>query len=390
MGNHGRHRCPGCDRKLTAQDPREILAQIRGRYRRKDGIVLAPKVVGRKGFHKDLLARLHHRGHREARIDGTITPLGPEMSLSRYQEHTIELVVGRLPTPRLKQLVEQALEEGGGSLLIRDGKGQDEIFSLSGICPACGIGLQALDPRLFSFNSKLGACPGCEGLGQRGDPDGHKTKVCDQCGGSRLKPNALAVKINGYSIWDLVQQPASRLHGILRGFSFTRNEAPIAKPAMAEILQRLTFLERLGLSYLALNRSGDTLSGGEAQRIRLAAQLGSNLTGVCYILDEPTIGLHPKDNRMLLDTLRELRTRGNSILVVEHDEETIREADHIIDLGPGAGQDGGRVIASGKLADLKKVPASITGASFNGRPPRNHLPNATLQGAPFFTDFRCG
>jgi excinuclease ABC subunit A len=174
--------------------------------------------------------------------------------------------------------------------------------------------------------------------------------------------------VKGKSIWDIVRQPADAALAILRSFSFNPHEAPIADPVMAEILVRLAFLNRLGLSYLSLSRSGDTLSGGEAQRIRLAAQLGSNLTGVCYILDEPTIGLHPRDNRLLLDALRELRDRGNSILLVEHDEETIRGADHIIDLGPGAGREGGQVVASGKLKDLKKVPASVTGASFNGHP----------------------
>ena len=178
---------------------------------------------------------------------------------------------------------------------------------------------------------------------------------------------ALAVKVGGYSLWDLVQQPAARLQTVLKDLSFKGEEALIAKPIMAEILARLSFLNRVGLSYLSLSRSGDTLSGGESQRIRLAAQLGSNLTGVSYILDEPTIGLHARDNGLLLHALEELKVRGNSILVVEHDEETIRRADHIIDLGPGAGQEGGRVVATGTLADLKKVPASLTGASFNGR-----------------------
>ena len=206
-------------------------------------------------------------------------------------------------------------------------------------------------------------------MGERLTRDDGKDRICTGCDGSRLKPQALAVKIGGYSIWDLVQHPAAQLHRILKGFSFTRTETLIAKPIMTEILTRLSFLNRLGLSYLALSRSGDTLSGGEAQRIRLAAQLGSNLTGVCYILDEPTIGLHARDNGMLLKALKELKGRGNSILVVEHDEETIREADHIIDLGPGAGQGGGEVVATGKLTDLKKIPTSVTGLSFNGGRP---------------------
>ncbi|MBW1944077.1 MAG: excinuclease ABC subunit UvrA, partial [Deltaproteobacteria bacterium] len=364
----GSQHCPGCDRRLTTRTREEIVDRIRDRYMRHRATLLAPKIAGRKGFHKELLAQALRRGYKKARIDGVLTSLKENMSLSRYHEHTIELVVGRIPDAELNQLVYQALEEGGGSLMVVDGRGREEVFSLRGICIFCGIGLQDLDPRLFSFNSKHGACPVCDGLGQIGDMDDDKQRICPQCGGSRLKPQALAVKIDDYSIWDLVQHPAARIYKILKGLSLTRDKALIARPIMAELLTRLSFLNRLGLSYLSLSRSGDTISGGEAQRVRLAAQLGSNLTGVCYILDEPTIGLHARDNRMLLDVLQELKKRGNSILVVEHDEETIRKADHIIDLGPGAGHEGGQVVASGKLSDLKKVSTSITGASFNGRP----------------------
>ena len=363
----GTQHCPGCGRKMTAQTRKAVVTQIRDRYQKRPGTVLAPKVAGRKGFHKGVLGRALTRGCKKVRIDGVFMPLKKDMALSRYQEHTIELVIGRLPTKDIDKVVNQALEEGSGSLLVVDGKGNEEVFSLRGICPVCGLGLLAMDPRLFSFNSTHGACPQCDGLGEVGDPDQEEHRVCPQCGGSRLKPEALAVRIGRYSIWDLVRHQAGHLHKIFARFSFNRREAPIAEPIVAEVLTRLSLLNRLGLSYLALNRSGDTLSGGEAQRVRLAAQLGSNLTGVCYILDEPTIGLHARDNRMLLDALKELKERGNSILVVEHDEETIREADHVIDLGPGAGLDGGKVVAFGRLNDLKKVPSSVTGASFDGR-----------------------
>ena len=361
----GSQHCPGCGRELSAQNPEGIVRQIRDRCGRGKALVLAPKVAGRKGFHKDLLARALRKGFSQARIDGRLVNIQENMALSRYQEHTIDLVIGRLPARNADPLVRSALDEGAGNLIVLRENGAEEIFSQKGICPSCGMGLQSLDPRLFSFNSKLGACRRCEGLGRIGESG---EKVCPKCGGSRLKPEALSVKIKGYSIWDLVRQPAGRLHETLKGFSFSPREAPVARPALAEILARLTFVNRLGLSYLSLDRSGDTLSGGEAQRIRLAGQLGSNLTGVSYILDEPTIGLHPRDNRILLNALKELKGRGNSIFVVEHDEETIREADHIIDLGPGAGREGGQVVASGTLADLKKNPASITGASFNGKP----------------------
>ena len=393
----GHQHCPGCDRPLRKQTRQEMVNQIRDRYRGKKAILLAPKVAGRKGFHKEILAQALRRGYREARIDGKITPLRENMSLSRYHEHTIDLVAGRLPTRSLDKMVGKALEESGGSLLILEGnldgdqraQSREEVFSLRGICPACGIGLQDLDPRLFSFNSKHGACDLCDGLGVLDHAYEDKSEVCPKCDGSRLKPEALSVKIGGNSIWDLVQYPASHVHEVLENFSFVGDEVLIAKPILAEILARLSFMNRLGLSYLSLSRSGETLSGGEAQRIRLAAQLGSNLTGVCYILDEPTIGLHVRDNQMLLNALKDLKERGNSILVVEHDEETIRAADHIIDLGPGAGQGGGQMVASGKLPDLQKVNTSVTGASFNGRPhaitshlrPYHELPSLKVSGA---------
>jgi excinuclease ABC subunit A len=388
----GVQHCPGCARKLTAQTKAAIVDQICRRYPRKPGTVLAPKVFGRKGFHKDVLARALKKGFKKARIDGKITPLKKGMALSRYHEHNIDLVVGHLPAADLDALVDRALDEGGGSLVILDRRRKEDVFSLHGICPTCGIGLENLDPRLFSFNSKQGACSKCGGLGVLGEPgdeDGGALKICPGCRGSRLKPQALAVKVGRYGIWDLVQKPAQDIYEIVKNMSFSTHDKPLAEPITAELLTRLALLNQLGLSYLALARSGDTLSGGEAQRLRLAAQLGSNLTGVCYILDEPTIGLHARDNRILIDALKTLRDRGNTILVVEHDEETIRAADTIIDLGPGAGQDGGRVVACGKLPDLKTVSLSVTGALFDGHPkkitsrtrPYKKAPRITIRGA---------
>jgi excinuclease ABC subunit A len=370
----GNQHCPGCGRRLTAQTAAAIIKQIRKRYSKKPATVLATKVFGRKGFHKEVLGRALKKGFQKARIDGRITALKAGLALRRYHEHTIELVIGKLPSKNIEPLVEKALKEGDGSLLIIDGSGNEELFSLSGTCPNCGLGLEQLDPRLFSFNSKQGACPGCGGLGVTGyseaadDTEPADFRACRECGGSRLKPQALAVTVGGFSIWDLVQKPAKGMSDAIRALRFGARQRAIAEPVIAEILTRLSLLNQLGLSYLALARSGDTLSGGEAQRVRLAAQLGSNLTGVCYILDEPTIGLHARDNRILIDALQRLRDRGNSILVVEHDEETIRAADTIIDLGPGAGQDGGRVVATGALSDLKRVQFSITGALLDGHP----------------------
>ncbi len=366
----GTQHCPGCDRPLAAQSEAAILGQVRARFGRRPARVLALKVLGRKGFHKEVLERALKKGMGEARIDGKLTRLTPGMALSRYHEHTIEVVTGRLPARNLEALVAASLEEGGGHISIVDARGREEVFSVHGICPACRIGLDPLDPRLFSFNSKQGACPACRGLGVAGgdadEEEAREAPVCRTCGGSRLKPQALAVKIDGLSIWDLVAQPCAEAARRLSGLRFAGHRKPVAAPIVAEIASRLALLNQLGLSYLSLGRSGNTLSGGEAQRVRLAAQLGSNLTGVCYILDEPTIGLHPRDNRVLVEALKTLRDRGNSILVVEHDEETIRAADTIIDLGPGAGRDGGRVVASGALADIRKAPDSVTGALIDG------------------------
>jgi excinuclease ABC subunit A len=377
----GVQHCPGCGRQMKAQTRAAIVDQIRRRYPRQAAAVLAPKVFGRKGFHKEVITRALKKGMKQARIDGKITDLKEGMALSRYHEHNIDLVVGRLSAKNLETLVDAALKEGSGSLVILDRRGNEDVFSLHGTCPACGIGLESLDPRLFSFNSEQGACAECSGLGTIGEPadeDLTGPKVCPNCGGSRLKARALAVKVGHDSIWDLVQKPARDVYRVLKKLTFKSREKPVAEPIIAELLTRLALLNQLGLSYLSLARSGDTLSGGEAQRIRLAAQLGSNLTGVCYILDEPTIGLHARDNRILIDALKTLRDRGNTILVVEHDEESIRAADTIIDLGPGAGQDGGRVVAGGQLADLKKAPLSITGALLGG-----HSKNITSRLRPY-------
>ena len=388
----GIQHCPGCGRRLTAQNRSAIVDQIRRRYADTAATVLAPKVIGRKGFHKEVFSRALKKGFKKARIDGKMTPLRPGMALSRYHEHNIDLVIGRLPSADLETLVDGALREGDGSLVVLKGRSKEDVFSLHGICTTCGIGLERLDPRLFSFNSKQGACPECGGLGTVGeseDDDDTAVEICPRCGGSRLKPQALAVQVNGYGIWDLVQKPARQVYEMIKKMTFDAHDTPVAEPIAAELLTRLSLLNQLGLSYLSLARSGDTLSGGEAQRIRLAAQLGSNLTGVCYILDEPTIGLHARDNHILIDALKTLRDRGNTILVVEHDEETIRAADTIVDLGPGAGQDGGRVTASGSLSQLQKVPLSVTGALIDGHRkkitsrlrPYREMPVVSISGA---------
>ena len=362
----GRPVCPGCGRAFTSRTEEELVREILERYGGTGAAVFAPKVFGRKGFHKDVLAGALKRGFAEARIDGEVQALTEGMALSRYHEHTIEILTGRLTRSASPDPVRRALREGNGHLLLLAKDGREEFFGLEGVCPSCGIGLEEPDPRLFSFNSPHGACPECRGIG-RVPAKGGRSETCPSCGGSRLRPESLAVQVQGRSIWDVTGVPADRSLEILRGMRFSPGERPISDPVLAELTARLSFMTRLGLGYLGLGRSGDTLSGGEAQRLRLTSQLGSNLAGVCYILDEPTIGLHPRDNGRLLEALKRLRDRGNSVLIVEHDEDTIRAADHIIDLGPGGGRAGGRVVASGTLEDLRRVPASVTGAWFNGR-----------------------
>jgi excinuclease ABC subunit A len=369
----GNPHCPGCHRPLSRQNAAELQEQILGRYGERRALVLAPKVSRRKGFHKAVFSRALKRGIKRARIDGRLETLSPGMALSRYHDHSIDLVVGTLPRgksarKRLEAMVRRALKEGDGSLIVYDtAGGSEEIFSIHGRCPSCGVGAVQGDPRLFSFNSPHGACPTCDGLGALEMAD-EAPRTCPACNGSRLKPEALAVRIDNRTIWDWVRQPAKTLAQALKRLAFADHQRLLADPILAELRLRLQLMNRLGLGYLSLARSGDTLSGGEAQRVRLAAQLGSNLTGVTYVLDEPTIGLHARDNHVLVDALAELRDRGNTVIVVEHDEAMIRAADTIVDMGPGAGRNGGRVVALGDLATIIKEPLSVTGACLDGQP----------------------
>jgi len=360
----GTQHCPGCGEPIVSQSPEAMIEEIVRRVGRGAATVTAPLVYGRKGFHRELFARLGKRGFGEVRVDGRIVPLQPLPALDRFREHDIEAVAGRVRAGaggrELREIVERALAAGKGSLRVLDDGGASWVLSEKLTCRRCSRGFEPLDPRLFSFNSRYGACPACDGLGAVDD------RTCPACGGRRLRPEALAVRVKGVGIADLTALSVREAGGAVRSFEFGPHEAPVADGIVAELMPRFRFLEQVGLDYLTLDRGGDTLSGGEAQRIRLAAQLGSNLTGIGYILDEPTIGLHPRDNERLIATLRDLRGRGNSVIVVEHDEETIRAGDWIVDLGPGAGPRGGRIVAQGTLGDLRKNPDSVTGSWING------------------------
>jgi excinuclease ABC subunit A len=400
----GRQHCPDCNVAIEPQSAEAIAARILRDYRGTRVGLLAPLVVARKGYYTDLARWAAGRGYSHLRVDGAFMPTAAWPRLPRFQEHTIELPVadvhvGPENERALRAALATALEAGRGVVHVLGNletlahamdRGDpslaamtEAVFSTKRACRACGASFPELDPRLFSFNSKHGWCAECYGTGLaldevRWDEERRRTgtedhvldswlewlevdEPCRACHGKRLNRVALGVRYRDRSIADLTALPVSRVSAFFRDVALEGREAEIARDILTELHSRLRFLEEVGLSYLALDRSAPTLSGGEAQRIRLAAQLGSNLRGVCYILDEPTIGLHPRDNRVLLDTLARLQEKGNTLVVVEHDEETIRRASHVIDLGPGAGRRGGHVIASGTARELVKNPESVTG-----------------------------
>jgi len=378
----GTQYCPECDVPITPLSLEAIAAAILTRQRGRQVALLAPLVVARKGYYTDLAAWAAKQGFTHLRVDGTPTPTAPWPRLDRFKEHTIELPVAELTvSPRaeaaLRDGLKAALGYGKGVVhVLPAGASAPEVFSSQRACPSCGRGFPEPDPRLFSHSTKQGWCPACFGTGlaiegfdaeQTGEEiwwnDWYEgaERACTGCGGRRLRPEALAVRFAGRSIADLQGLPVETVETFIGSLRLDERQAAIAHDLLAEVGSRLAFLRRVGLGYLQLDRAAPTLSGGEAQRIRLAAQLGSSLRGVCYILDEPTIGLHARDNRLLLATLKELGKAGNTVVVVEHDEETIRAAEHIVDLGPGAGTNGGRVVAAGTLRDLLRSQESTTG-----------------------------
>jgi excinuclease ABC subunit A len=379
----GTQYCPDCDVPVVPQSFDAIAAQVLHDFAGQSIEVLAPLVVNRKGLYTDLAKWARGKGFEQLRVDGDYLPTRKWPRLDRYREHSIELPVGMVAVraeheAQLRAQLADALEHGKGvvQVLALGRLGATPVtFSTRRACPCCGTSFPEPDPRLFSYNAKHGWCPSCYGTGIKlagrvddpdaldlGELDGEPGAVCPACAGARLNPVARAVRFRGLGIHALSAQSVARVAAFFETLALAGRELDIGRDLVAEIRGRLEFLQRVGLGYLALDRGAPTLSGGEAQRIRLAAQLGSNLRGVCYILDEPTIGLHPRDNRLLLDTLEALRDRGNTLLVVEHDEDTIRRADHVIDLGPGAGVRGGEVVAQGRLEDLVATPASATGA----------------------------
>ncbi|MGM5488596.1 MAG: excinuclease ABC subunit UvrA [Nanobdellota archaeon] len=468
--------CPEHDVKIEAQSPSRITEQIS--QRSGTVTILAPVIRQKKGTYEKLFKEFNKRGYRRVRVNSEIYRTDEKIVLERYKKHEIDLVIDRLDVSereRLSEAVELGLKEADG-LLIVESEGKDTLYSSKMACPICGLTVDELQPRMFSFNSPFGACEVCSGLGikMEFDPDliipdkeksiadgaiaiyrnavdgwrgkflgavakhygfdvftpikklskkqynillygsedairfnipmsnggrwsqvgsweglvpqserlYHQTESdyrrrelekfmrvtpCSACGGKRLKPKVLAVKINGMSIIDVTDLSIWHCIEFFDKLKLSKKQLEIVDQLLKEIRSRLEFLKRVGLSYLTLSRSSGTLSGGEAQRIRLATQVGSNLMGVIYILDEPSIGLHQRDNNKLIDTLHGLRDLGNTLIVVEHDEDTMRNADYIIDMGPGAGIHGGKVIAKGTPKQIERNARSLTGKYLSGK-----------------------
>ena len=471
----GTPHCPECGREIRQQTPEQIVDALLALPKGMRVLILAPMVRGRKGEHREVLERIAREGLVRARIDGAICPVDEAPKLDRRRNHAIEAVVDRLVVEpdrraRFHDSVETALALGDGLVVVSRGVGtgwEDTLYSQHYGCPECGVSVEELTPRMFSFNSPYGACTQCGGLGTRMelDPDlvvpdpslslaegaihawrrgealsswynralrrfaedfgialetpfgrlpkgirrillhgtteadeakygatfkgvipslaerfektesdavksrllGYMGELpCPACGGARLRPESRAVTVGGKAIHEVAALSVVDALGFLRSLELTPERTAIAEPILKEVTQRLQFMADVGVGYLTLDRGSATLSGGEAQRIRLATQVGSGLVGVCYVLDEPTIGLHHRDNARLIKTLRRLQGLGNTVIVVEHDEQTIRSADHIIDLGPAAGIHGGRVVAEGTLEEIVAAPESLTGQYLSG------------------------
>jgi excinuclease ABC subunit A len=387
----GTQYCPACQLPVEAQSQAAIVAQVEAAARKGRVRVLAPLVKARKGFHTEVATWAVNHGFSTLLVDDRIVPAEGFKKLARFKEHTIDVVIGeataKTPNLDMRELVRRALEVGKGTARLLDARNRSTVLSAEMSCPKCGRAFEELDPRLFSFHSPHGWCEGCRGFGriwhEAATPklddsasqaerelaeerasdwiEEGQDEECPSCHGARLNPVARSVRLQGRETIDAIaRRPVREAMGVLDRLKFKGSAQIIAHDIIVEIRQRLSFMREVGLGYLELERSARTLSGGETQRIRLAAQLGSNLRGVLYVLDEPTIGLHPRDNAQLLDTLEALKAKGNSLVIVEHDEETMRRADHIIDLGPGAGIQGGEVIAQGRWEDILKVKTSAT------------------------------
>ena len=379
----GKPHCPKCGKPVKSQSVDQILAQILNLPEGTRFTLLAPIINQKKGTHKEIFDKFSAEGFVRVKVDGKIRELDEKISLAKTKKHSIELVVDRLINrdgirSRLADSLETALKFGDGIVLVET----DEkilTFSEKNACADCGISLPEITPQLFSFNSPKGACPQCNGLGKIFEMQDWATMyewmlavhnfkttdlpddTCPACHGHRLKPEALSVTVGEKNIAQVVDMSVDACKKFFSALELDDTDKKIAAQVLKEINSRLKFLCDVGLDYLSLSRKSATLSGGESQRIRLATQIGSALTGVLYVLDEPSIGLHAHDNEKLLATLKNLRDLGNTLIVVEHDEETILSADEIIDVGRGAGKFGGEIIAQGTSEAISAEKNSLTG-----------------------------
>ena len=397
----GKAHCLECGREVRKLSNEEIMETVFGmveeaRKHKKEPVkgkltkgvsaakirISSPVVVGRKGEYYQLLYDLLNKGYEKVVVDGEEKSLRSRIELKKNFKHSIDVVVDDIfvseftddpkgTRERVSEALERALHESEGLVRITDPNGGEKVVSAKFMCPYDGFSFPEVEPRLFSFNSPYGACPECKGLGTKyffGD------EPCDVCGGARLRPEALNVFLGkvesgdgkgpakGMNIVHLASLSIADAQEFFSKLKLTKKEEEISRVVIKEITNRLQFMLNVGIEYLTLDRKANTLSGGEAQRIRLASQLGSGLVGALYVLDEPTIGLHQRDNDRLITTLKHLRDLGNTVLVVEHDEDTIFASDYIIDLGPGAGTHGGNIIASGWLEDLLTAKTNKSGS----------------------------
>jgi excinuclease ABC subunit A len=405
----GTQHCTHDGAAVQPQTAERIAAQLMREFKGQHIGLMSPLVMNRKGVYTELADWARPRGYTHLRVDGHFLPTNGFPRLDRFKEHTIELPVASLEVSAqneaaLRQALTTALEHGKGVVHVLsqlDGLreameagtdtnsiGRLDVYSTKRACPVCDTSYAELDPRLFSYNSKHGWCPDCVGTGVKLNKDQRKVLddsvrddkdkgreqtfaepdvddlvdvACPSCDGTRLNATARAVKFAGVGITDIARLSVTEIRKWVEKLAMTGRDGDIARDLLPEIKSRLEFLEQVGLNYLTLDRGAPTLSGGEAQRIRLAAQLGSNLQGVCYVLDEPTIGLHARDNQILLNALHLLSDKGNTLVVVEHDEDTIRRADHIIDIGPSAGKRGGRLMGEGSVKNITDQAESQTG-----------------------------
>ena len=388
----GQPHCLGCGEKIQAMTIQQMVDSVLDLPEGTRILILAPLEHHDRDQPKRLFSRLRREGFVRVRVDGTVFNLDEQIQLSSDVTSRIEVVVDRLVVRadamrRATDSMELALRTGEGRTRVATVDGQEQDFSDQPFCPSCNVRMPGLSPQLFSFNNALGACPECSGLGimEKFDPElvvpdwrqqGSDEReqlftylakgVCRTCQGARLRPESLAVTIADMNIYQVSSLDIAQLTGWIDNLGFPPQQRPVADQLLSQVSQRLEFLSQVGLYYLSLDRASTTLSGGEAQRLRLATQIGSRLVGVLYILDEPSIGLHQRDNQRLLDTLKTLRDQGNTVLIVEHDAETIMSADHVVDVGPGAGDQGGHLVFSGKPALLLQHADSLTGQYLSG------------------------